>query len=52
MKQSKVLKEMYQACLSQDKKFMRKLRKIEFAKILERKQKGKPFTVKWTLADI
>ena len=52
MKQSKVLKKMYQACLSHDDQLIQKLRKIEFAKINERKQKGKPFTVKWTLADI
>lgn len=52
MKQSKVLEKMYQACLSHDDKELRRLRKIEFAKITERKQKGKPFTTKWTLADI
>jgi len=52
MKQSKVLKKMYEACLSRDDEMLSKLRKIEFAKISERKQKGKPFTVKWTLADI
>ena len=51
MKQSKLVKEMYQASLSHDEKMIEKLRKLEFEKIINRKAKGKPFTPKWTLAD-
>ena len=52
MKQSKLLKEMYAASLSHDEKRLEELKKIEFEKIIARKAKGKPFTPKWTLAEI
>jgi hypothetical protein len=52
MKQSKLLKELYAASLSHDEKRLEELKKIEFEKIIARKAKGKPFTVKWTLAEI
>jgi hypothetical protein len=52
MKQSKLLKELYAASLSHDEKRLDKLRKLEFEKIIARKAKGKPFTPKWTLAEI
>jgi hypothetical protein len=52
MKQSKLLKELYAASLSHDEKKIDKLRKLEFKKIVARKAKGKPFTAKWTLAEI
>ena len=51
MKQRKLLQEMYSACLQKDKKKIQKLKLVEFAKINERKAKGKPFTAKWVLAD-
>jgi len=51
MKQSKLVKEMYQASLSHDEKMIEKLRKLEFEKIINRKAKSKPFTPKWMLAD-
>jgi hypothetical protein len=52
MKQSKLLKELYAASLSHNEKRLEELKKIEFQKILARKAKGKPFTPKWTLAEI
>lgn len=51
MKQSKLLEKVYQASLSHNDKMLEKLRKLEFQKILDRKEKGKPFNVKWTLAN-
>jgi hypothetical protein len=51
MKQSKLVEKMYQASLSHDEKKIQELRKLEFAKIIARKVKGKSFSHKWTLAD-
>lgn len=52
MKQRKLLEQVYQASLSHNDKLIDKLRKMEFKKIFDRKAKGKPFNVKWTLADL
>lgn len=51
MKQSKLVEKMYQASLSHDDKMIKKLRRLEFEKIINRKAKGKSFNAKWTLAD-
>ena len=49
MKQSKLLREVYQACFDQDTERLNELRKKEFKKILKHKAEGKPWTPKWTL---
>ena len=52
MKQKKLLKQLYQACVAHDQKKISQLRLEEFAKILRRKSKGKPFTTRWTLVSV
>jgi len=52
MKQKKLLKKLYQACLSHDVKAISELRKAEFAKILKHRAEGKPFTGKWSVVRI
>lgn len=49
MKQQKLVKEMYRACVIGDAVTRAQLLKKEFAKIIKRKQQGKIFTAKWTV---
>jgi|GEM_PF-716415 hypothetical protein len=51
MKQDKLVKKVYQACLEHDAdKELRLLRK-EFRKIFKRRDEGKTFSSKWTVMD-
>lgn len=49
MKQSQLVKETYAACVNHDIQKQRALFQKELAKIIKRKQAGKPFTARWTV---
>jgi hypothetical protein len=49
MKQSKLVKKMYRACLDHDAEKQQELTLIEYSKIFKRKYSGKYFTPKWTI---
>lgn len=52
MKQRKLVKRVYQACLDHDKEALYQLRLKEFAKIIKHKEQGKLFSGKWTIVRI
>lgn len=52
IKQDRLVKELYRACVEHDTKKIAELRKVEFEKILKRRESGKPFTRHWTLVRI
>ena len=49
MKQHKLVREVYTACLGHDAEKLAQLQKQEFRKIFEHRRKGKPFDPKWTV---
>ncbi len=49
MKESKLITELYKACINHDSEREAELRKLQFAKILKRKRKGKTFDAKWVI---
>jgi hypothetical protein len=52
MKQKKLLKQLYQACVAHDAGRLAELRKQEFAKILKRKAEGRTFTGHWHVVSV
>jgi hypothetical protein len=52
MKQSKLVRKVYQACIDHDAEKQQELRKKEFAKIFKHKSAGKSFDTKWTLVTV
>jgi hypothetical protein len=49
MKQKKLVKQVYKACLDQDQEKLAQLRLEEYKKIFKRKSKNKGFDASWTL---
>jgi hypothetical protein len=52
MKQSKLVRKVYRACISHDAEKQLELRRKEFAKIVKHKAAGKLFDTKWTLITV
>ena len=52
MKQSKLVRKVYQACIEHDVEKQQELRRKEFAKIIKHKVQGKAFDTKWTLVTV
>jgi hypothetical protein len=52
MKQSKLVRKVYQACVEHDVVKQQELRLKEFAKIIKHRANGKSFTPKWTLMQV
>jgi len=52
MKQCKLVKALYRACLDNDAEKIQKLRVKEFDKIFKHRAEGKPFNAKWTVVRV
>jgi hypothetical protein len=51
MKQKKLLRRLYQACLDHNEEELSKLRREEFCKIFKHRDKNKHFSPKWTIVN-
>jgi hypothetical protein len=49
VKESKLITELYNACVTHDREREIELKQLQYAKILKRKRKGKPFDAKWVI---
>ena len=49
MKESKLIIELYRACVNHDREREAELNKLQYTKILKRKKKGKSFDPKWVI---
>jgi hypothetical protein len=52
MKQDKLVKKIYKACIEHNDDQLAELRKKEFRKIFKRKEEGKSFGPNWTLVNL
>jgi hypothetical protein len=52
MKQRKLLRKLYKACLTHNNEKIAKLRQEEFSKIFKHRDEGRHFSPKWTIVDI
>ena len=52
VKQDKLVKKVYRACIDNNLEKLAELRKEEYRKIFKRKTVGKQFTPKWTLVQL
>lgn len=49
MKQRRLVRELYQACLEHDAERQQELLKMEFKKIVKRRSQHRAFTGRWTV---
>ena len=49
MKESKLIAELFRACVRHDREREAELNKLQYTKILKRKRKGKSFDAKWVI---
>ena len=52
MKQSKLVRKVYQACVNHNAEKQQELRKKEFAKIIKHKARSKQFDTKWQVVTV
>ena len=52
MKQKKLLKQLYQACVAHNVERLANLRTQEFAKIMKRRAQGRSFTGRWHVVSV
>ena len=52
MKQKKLIKKLYRACVDGDAEKVQELKMIEFKKILKHNAEGKSFTTIWTIVNV